>query len=464
MLVLKRKWRNCLLFIGLLAICPTLVMAQGIISPGAGPINQGMAGASTAAPVDFGSSYWNPANLSGLDQDEALLSSALIFPSIHFSSAQRAGAFGGVFPPTNRYGTSRSDGGVGSNLAAGVSWKVRPDSPLTFGLGLFGVAGGNVNFAGSNTTPVLGPRRPPNFFGVGPVYANLAFLEIKPMVSLQATDRLAVGFAPVILNGTGTFSPAFFAPGLKDHFGVPTFPSATNIRPVWGAGFELGLLYNVNESWNIGFSYKSPGWLNRLNYNSNNPDLSHRQIGLTAGLPAIYSWGVAYKGIDRLLVDVDLRYMDYASTPLFGQSVRDGGLNWSGIFAVATGLQYQLTDRLTVRGGYLYNTNPINSTQTLFNIQAPGIITNTLSLGGSWRLTDQVIASAAWVHGFRNSIEGPIVQIPGTSTRLDAQVDSLVFGLTVQYGGKRKSQISSPATESVALAEPAQSPGTQPAP
>jgi long-chain fatty acid transport protein len=40
---------------------------QGIIVPSAGPINSSMAGASTAAPVDFGGSYWNPAILSGLD-------------------------------------------------------------------------------------------------------------------------------------------------------------------------------------------------------------------------------------------------------------------------------------------------------------------------------------------------------------------------------------------------------------
>ncbi len=63
--------------------------AQGIIVPSAGPINSAMAGASTAAPVDFGASYWNPAILSGLDGPEFLLGSALAFPSIHMESASR---------------------------------------------------------------------------------------------------------------------------------------------------------------------------------------------------------------------------------------------------------------------------------------------------------------------------------------------------------------------------------------
>ncbi len=54
---------------------------------------------------------------------------------------------------------------------------------MTMGLLIIGLVGGNVNFAGSLTTPTLGPRQPPNFFGLGPVYANTALLAIKPMAS-----------------------------------------------------------------------------------------------------------------------------------------------------------------------------------------------------------------------------------------------------------------------------------------
>ena len=450
---MRRSWRVAAWCLALLGALPSTARAQGIIAPGAGPINLSMAGASTAAPVDIGGSYWNPAILSGLDQDEVLIGSQLILPSIHFGSALPAGSIGGLLPTTSRYGTSRSNGGVASNLATAASWRMSDDSPVTFGIGVFGVVGGNVNFAGSYTTPVLGPRQPPNYFGLGPVFANMAFLQLKPMLSVQATDQLAVAFAPSIVTGGATFSPAVFAPGPADQYGIATFPAATNNRPFWGAGFELGLLYNLNDSWNLGFSYKSPVWLEKWYYNASTPNLSPRQIGVQAGMPAIYSWGVAYKGVPKLLVDVDFRYFDYANTPLFGQKVIDGGLNWNSVFAVATGIQYQATDKLTLRGGYLFNTNPVPAPQTLFNIQAPGIITNTLSLGFSFRLTDQVLLSAAWVHGFRNAIEGPIVQIPGSSARLDAQMDSLVLGLTIQYGAKRNVS-TEPAVPAIAPPPP----------
>jgi long-chain fatty acid transport protein len=411
--------------------------AQGIVAAGAGPINRSMAGASTAAPVDFGASYWNPATLSFLEREEVLLGSELMIPSIHYTATLPARSINGTFPETNRYGTSRSDSGVPTNIAVGASFKLSPESPLTMGLGIFGLVGGGVNFAGSNTTPTLAGRQPPDYFGLGPIYANMALLAIKPMASYRATEKLSVAFAPVITTGTVQFGPAFFAPGIADQYGIATFPTATNSRPFWGGGFELGLFYELNESWNVGFSYKSPVWQERWAYNSYNPDLSARRIGTQADIPAIYSWGVAYKGIDRLLVDVDFRYFDYANAALLGDSITSGGLNWSSIFAVAVGGQYELTDRLTLRAGYLFNQNPIDEVQTLFNVQAPGFIQHSLSLGASLRLTDHVVFTAGWVHGFRNAIEGPIAQIPGSSARMDAQIDSILAGLTIQYGGKR---------------------------
>ena len=116
---------------------------------------------------------------------------------------------------------------------------------------------------------------------------------------------------------------------------------------------------------------------------------------------------------------------------------------------MATGAQYQLSEKVTLRGGYLYNTNPIPSTATLFNAQAPGTTQHTLSLGASIKLTPDITATTAWVHGFRNAISGGVEQLPGASTRLDTQTDSLVFGLNVQFGRTRKVTPSTAPEESV---------------
>lgn len=428
----------CVGGVALLGLAPAS-RGQGIVVPSAGPINSAMAGASTAAPVDFGGSYWNPAILSGLDDQEVLIGSALNFPSLHLQAGVPAGAVGGLFPPTSRYGEARSNSGVAPGLATGFSFRLDEDSPLTMGVGVFGLVGGGVNFNGSYQVPILTPRQPPNYAGFGPIYSNVSLLGINPMASLRLSDRLSIGGGPVISAGTPSFSPAFFAPGPKTPLGLPTFPAATNARPYWGAGFQVGLLYELNDAWNFGFSYKSPVWQERWDFNASYPNLSPRLIGVQASLPEILSWGVAYKGLPRTLIDVDLRYIDYANSALFGTKVVDGGLGWQSVFAVAVGAQYQATDRLMLRSGYLYNTNPIRNEATLFNVQAPGIITNMLTLGASYDLTEDVTFSLAWMHGFRNSIEGPVLQIPHSSVRLDAQIDTLWAGVNIKFGrSKRK--------------------------
>ena len=209
---------------GTLALAVTsAAQGQGIIAPTAGPINSSMAGASVAAPVDFGGSYWNPAILSGLPRNEFLLGSQMIIPSIHMTAACPRVDRRRV-PPTIRYGVARSDSGVASNLATGVSFRLSDDSPTTFGLGVFGLVGGSVNYAGSHTTPILTPRQPPNYFGVGPIYASTTFLAIMPSASRQVTDRLAIGGGPMIVTGPASFNPAFFAPGPKDAFGISHLP------------------------------------------------------------------------------------------------------------------------------------------------------------------------------------------------------------------------------------------------
>jgi long-chain fatty acid transport protein len=209
---------------------------------------------------------------------------------------------------------------------------------------------------------------------------------------------------------------------------------------------------SLSDDWNLGISYKSPVWQEPWTFNASRPDLSPRRISVQADLPAIYSWGVAYKGLPRTLIDVDLRYLDYLNTELFGEKVRDGGLGWRSVFAVATGVQYRATDRLDLLAGYLYNTNPVPATATLFNVQAPGILTNTLTLGASLHLTENITFTAAWMHGFRNAIEGSILQVPDSSTRLDMQFDSIVAGLNITFGGRRHERTAG-AREGTATAD-----------
>jgi long-chain fatty acid transport protein len=416
--------------------------SQGLVLPGAGPINLSMAGASTATAIDVGGSYWNPATISGLPRSEMMLSSEFLFPSIHLQSALPAGAIGGGFPLTGRSGTSRSDSGVIGIPAAMVAFRLSDDSPWTMGLGTQYLVGGGVNFPGSAGTPVLSPHDPPRYFGLGPIYSNLAVGLSSIIASRRLTDKLAVAAGPLIAIESMIADPATFAKPVNPFLtgGYPTFPSAFHERPFWGGGFQVGLFYEVNDDWNVGFSYKSPIWQERWGFNSATASGAPNRVGVQASLPEIFSWGVAYKGFEKALIDVDLRYVDYANTSLFGQAAPPAGtgLGWSSVFAVAIGAQYQATERFTLRAGYLFNTEPIPGEKTLLNVQMPGITQHMLAFGGTMQMTEDIAFSFAWTHSFRNALSGSLAQVPGSVVREDVQADALIAGLNVRFGGKRR--------------------------
>ncbi len=409
--------------------------AQGLYLPGAGAVSRSFGGATTAAPLDAaGALLWNPAAMSALPNSEVMFGSEFLISDTHVSSTVPAGSFGG-FPPTTRSGTTRSDSGVSALPTIALVYKPE-ESPFTYGVGVLSAVGGSVNFPGSDSNPILTPQNPPGgggtppfTLGFGPQAASLALFSTTPNVSMQVTDRLVVGVGAAVDTMLLSIDPAFFGPRNANG----TFPAATHSRPFWGAGFRVGALYSTPSCWDFGFSYNSPRWYETFRFNSSDEFGNAQELELALTLPQIYSLGTAYRGIPRTVLAVDVRYFDYQRTKLFGESVVDGGVDWSSIWAAAVGAQYQVSQTMTARIGYSYGENPVPDVATLFNTQIPGIIKHTIGVGATQRLTKNISASLAYVHGFRSEISGPILQIPGTNVALDSEYDSILFSVHVNF-------------------------------
>ena len=406
----------------------TTIRAQGLYLPGGGAAHISMGGASTASPVDsIGALYWNPAAIGRLGRSEASIGGAFLYPNFQLES---------TVPGLNgpRSGRTRSDSGMGIASSLGVVLQ-QEDSPLTFGLGLSTLGGGAVNFPGDPANPILagvGPLR--NV--LGPIAANTAFLQLNPTVAYKLTDKLILGAGPTISVALASFDPAYFAPpDDANGDGIGTFPTGSHSRPFWGGGFRAGLVYSVTERLDVGFGYTSPQWFETWKFNARNELGVPRSLSLNVSLPAIYSWGFGYRVTDRLQLAVDLRYFDYQHTDLFGQRLQDGGLGWQSVFVTALGARYQVTDRLAVSGGYVYNENPIPSTGTLFNIQGPTINQHTLSCGATLNISDSVSTSLGYAYGLPNSISGPVREATGFGVKLSSDVHMITFGLQIRFGG-----------------------------
>lgn len=410
---------------------PSVASAQpGVYLPGGGAVHGGMAGVSTAAPLDaIGALYWNPAAIGKLGRNEASIGGAFIYPDISLTSSRPR------LDGTIASGTTRSDNGFPILPSLGVVSKMDEESPLTFGFGMVAVGGGGVNFPGDVNNPLLAPTGPFGQFVLGPTFASMQLLQLNPSIAYQVTDRLVIGVGPTIDIAIASFDPAYFAPPNRIPGQPNTFLSATNARPFWGGGFRAGLVYSLTDTLDIGFGYTSEQWFETWRFNSRDFLGNPQTLGLDVSLPAIYSWGLAWRGIDRLTLGVDMRYFDYANSQMFGDAPADGGLGWDSAFVVALGANYQLTDRVAVRAGYQYNTNPLKDARALFNIQAPAIIQNVISVGTTMNLTEAMSMSVGYAYGFQNEISGALDRIPNANMTLSAASHSLLFNLQIKFGG-----------------------------
>jgi len=70
----------------------------------------------------------------------------------------------------------------------------------------------------------------------------------------------------------------------------------------------------------------------------------------------IASVGTSYVGIEKLLVALDLRFVDYRNTNGFRNAGYDAvgalrGLGWQNVFSLALGGQYSMSEGLSLRAG-----------------------------------------------------------------------------------------------------------------
>jgi long-chain fatty acid transport protein len=413
----------------------------GHVLNAAGPVNNSMAGASTALPLDAsGALYWNPATLDGLPGPEADFGFETILSWARLSSSYAAGAFGPAGPPVPLSGTSGETGAVSiPNFA--VAWR-SADSPFSWGLAAHGLAGFGLNYDVNPGNPVTTPQ-PPRGLGFGNISSDYKVFQLAPAVAYRLTERWSVGLGPTVDLAWLTANPfPFVPPDDANGDGFATFPSALRASYAWGAGFQAGLYYSGPQGFHWGVCFKSPQWFESFRFRSEDELGRPRQFGFDLDFPMIVTTGVGYTGLEHVQFAVDLRYVDYRDTNGFGPTGFDAagalrGLGWRSMFVAAAGVQYAPAGPFSFRAGYSFNTNPVPDENTGFNLASPSINEHTVYCGLSYCATANRVFSLCYGHGFTNFISGPLQlpagPVPGTLLRTGGAADALLAGLTIRF-------------------------------
>ena len=400
--VLKFMLLGTMLFLSV----SNFAQAQGIMLRGIGAVNDSMAGTGIATPLDAaGAIYTNPASISGLKECQIGFDLGVIMPHSTVTS-------GGY--------TSNSNAGQIPAPTMSLVFRDCPHSRVTYGLAIAGVGGAASLYSADPNPILLGKAKA----------ANVQIFEIMPTVSYKATNRLALGFSPIIGLASLSINPM--------QLGMPFGDSMENFgtRYTWGGGFNLGAYYDLNSCWKTGVTFKSPVWTKPLEYSGINTSTGLAdEAEFAINLPMSLGWGISYSGIKKTIIGFDVRYMDYANTQGFGDIIDGGrinGLGWDSVWAFSTGVERTLSDRLKVRAGYCYNTNPIPSESQWANVGSPLVMQHVLGLGGTITLPKSIDAHIAWTHAFQNKVSGydPNGTLKVTNT---AYADTLIAGITKRF-------------------------------
>ena len=397
-----------------------LAWGQGILLRGIGAVNDSMAGTAIATPLDAaGAMYANPASISGVKDCRIGFDLGVIIPNSTVTSVA-------VRDP-GTWGTARSDAGQIPAPTMSMLYRNCPHSRLTYGLTIAGVGGAASLYSApqvSGTNPILDDKARA---------ANVQIFQILPTASYKVTDRLALGFTPVIGLASLSINPM--------PLGLPAGAPMENYgtRYTWGGGFNLGAYYDLNCHWKTGFTFKSPVWTKSLQFIGTDGQGNPCEPEFDINLPLCLGWGISYGGLRNTIIGVDVRYMDYANTKGFRGIIDPAtgdiiGLGWDSVTAVSTGIEHTLNDRLKIRAGYCYNTNPIPSASQFANVGSPLMMQHVLGLGFTIGLPKDLDAHLAWTHAFQKEESGLGMSGHGLVTVTNtAHADSIIAGVSKRF-------------------------------
>ena len=398
---------------------------DGYFSHGYGIKAIGMGGAGIAYPQDAIAAANNPAGMP-------MLGNRIDFGLNWFQPTRHAEIVGNA-APAGVNGTY--DANEKSNFfIPEFGYNTMLNSNLSFGVSIFGNGGMNTSY--KTPVPLFGSSKP----GV-----DLSQLFIVPTVGYKLSPDHALGAS---LN---LAYQRFKATGLEN-FTAPSGPQRFSAFPgnvtnqgydnSYGAGVRVGYLGQLTPQFALGLTYQTKTSMGKFD----------KYKGLFAeeggfDIPATYGIGVAFKATSAVNVALDVVKIEYSgiksiNNPLLPNlfqaplgAAGGAGFAWKDVTAVKLGVDWAMRPDLTLRGGYNHGEQPIPTSDTFFNILAPGVVEDHWTLGSTWTLPSKSELSLAFMYAPTVKVSGSN-SIPAPFGGGNVNLKMKQFSLGIAYGWK----------------------------
>ena len=355
---------------------------DGVLLFGYGAKAMGMGGASVALPQDSVASANNPAGMAKVG-NRVDMDVTYVRESIETNvGANRYSDMVNIFVPTGGY-----------NQVI--------DEDFTWGVSMFG-QGVMLNYK----EPV---------FGTKSMMSNLQQTVVAPTLTWRIAPGHFLGISP-------RFAYQKFEFAGMEHLGYAS-PGADK---AYGAGFAVGYLGELNERLNIGLSYASPIWFQKLDrYRDLIPDGR-------LNMPQIMSAGVAFHLTPSITLAADYQWIDWAREGTYGNRMTEGGrpgesdspgFGWRNQRIARFGASWEVDHNWTVRAGASMATELVPASEATFAALAPLIQRDHYTVGATYNFDNGFELTGSYIVAPGATLNG---KGPSAGVKVRAESDCVV--------------------------------------
>jgi long-chain fatty acid transport protein len=398
---------------------------DGYFAHGYGVKSQGMGGVGIALPQDALAAAANPAGMG-------LIGDRVDFGVTWFRPQREAEIRGTAFGFSDgKYDANDTENFIIPEF--GYNRVINPN--VTLGVSVYGNGGMNTDY--KKAIPLFGNTAP---------RMDLIQLFVAPTATWKINESNTVGVAVNLAY------QRFEMKGLQNFtaVGAPfqTSESPNNVTnkgydSSYGAGIHIGWIGQINDAVTLGATYQSKTYMTKFD--------KYKGLFAEGGdfdIPEMYGVGIAVKATPALTLAADVQRINYSDVDSVGNSVNNlfvngqllgskngPGFAWKDVTAVKVGASYAWNENLTLRGGYNHSSQPIRSSETLFNILAPGVVQDHVTLGATYVLPNKSELSFSYMHAFEEKVRGS-GSIPEMFGGGEADLKMYQDSLGIAYGWK----------------------------
>lgn len=404
---------------------PSAFATNGYFAHGYGMKAKGMAGASTATAEDTFGGAVNPAKM-------VWVGNRIDFGADVFSPRRSAQRFGSTGAGAGMDGSADSDSNYFIIPEFGYNKMINPN--LSLGVTVYGNGGMNTDYRGGQIGAATacagfnpGGASYNLLCGNGRLGVDLAQLIVAPTAAYKVAPNHSLGISPLFAY------QRFKVDGLQGFAGY-TPSNSTNFLTnkgydsSTGWGVRIGWMGKISDSLTLGAAYSTKMKMSKFD--------KYKELFADQGLfdiPTNYNLGLAFKATPKMTVAFDYQRINYSGVSSvanpstnFGATIGSTlgvaggrGFGWSDVNVFKLGVEYEYSQNLTLRAGFNHGDNPIQARDVTFNIIAPGVVQDHLTLGLTHKTGTGGELTLAYMHAFSKSVTGGSLfqtWVPGTGS------------------------------------------------